>query len=62
MTEREFYISCIPMIAEMIVICQESDERDYEDWKRETMEHVTDSAKSFMEKVFVTMDKVVLEI
>ncbi len=62
MTEREFYISCIPMIAEMVVLCRKLDNQDYEEWKREVMEHAASSAKSFMGKVFAAMDKVVLEI
>lgn len=60
MTEREFFISCIPMIAEMVVLCRELDGQDYEEWKREVMEHAASPAKSFMKKVLVAMDNVIM--
>lgn len=61
MTERDFYIKSIPMIAEIVVLCREMSQQEYEDWKRETMEAVPDKAKEFMRKVLYCIDKVMAE-
>lgn len=56
MTERDLYISLIPMIAEMAAECRRMDRGDYEDWKREAMEGAPDAAKAFMGKVLAVID------
>lgn len=61
MTERDVYIKSIPMIAEMIVLCREMSQQEYEDWKRETMEATADKAKEFIRKVLICIDKVMAE-
>ncbi len=58
MSERDVYIQCIPMIAEMIVLLREMSQREYEDWKQETMQATADKAKDFMRKVLSCIDKV----
>ena len=35
MSERDVYIQCIPMIAEMVVLLREMSQQEYEDWKRD---------------------------
>lgn len=61
MTERELCESCIPMIAEMVIRCRRLSGGEYQDWKRETMEHCPETVKEFMGKVLIVMDKYVLE-
>ena len=61
MTERELYVSCIPMIAEMVIRCRRLPEGEYEDWKEETMGHCPETARGFMGKVLAVIDKYVLE-
>ena len=61
MTERDLYVSCILMIAEMIVRCRKLSGGEYEDWKRETMEHCHETVKEFMGKVLIVIDNYVLE-
>lgn len=61
MTERELYVSCIPMIAEMVVMCRKLSGGEYEAWKHEVMEHCPDKVKGFMGKVMIIMDKYVVE-
>lgn len=58
MSERDVYIKSIPMIAEIIVLCREMNQQEYEDWKRETMEATDDRAKEFIKKVFICIDAV----
>lgn len=58
MSERDVYIECIPMIAEIIVLCREMSSQEYEDWKREVMENVSDKAKEFMRKVLICIDSI----
>ncbi len=60
MTEYDLFVECLPMIAEMAVRCRTLDRADYETWKQETMEHAPDMVKSFMGKVLVCIDKVVM--
>lgn len=55
MTELDLYLQCIPMIAEMIVICQKLPIQQYEEWKRETLEKAPESVKRFLVKVFVVI-------
>ena len=55
MTELDLYLQCIPMIAEMIVICQKLSVQQYEEWKRETLEAAPESVKRFLVKVFVVI-------
>ena len=59
MTERDLYVSCIPMIAEMIVRCRKLSGGEYEDWKKETMEHCPETVREFMGKVLTVIDKCV---
>lgn len=61
MSERDVYIKSIPMIAEIIVLCREMSQQEYEDWKRETMEAIGDKAKEFMKKVFICINLVMME-
>ncbi len=58
MSERDVFIKCIPMIAEIVVECSKMNEQEYEDWKRETMEAVDDRAKEFIKKVLNCIDAV----
>lgn len=55
MTELDLYLQCIPMIAEIIVICRKLSVQQYEEWKRETMEAAPDTAKKFLGKVFIVI-------
>lgn len=55
MTELDLYLQCIPMIAEMIVICRKLPVQQYEEWKRETLETAPESAKGFLVKVFMVI-------
>lgn len=57
MSERELYLMYLPQIAEMIVSCQQMEQKDYEQWKKETRESTPDNAKGFMEKIFEVVDK-----
>ncbi len=61
MSERDVYIQCIPMIAEMVVLLREMSQQEYEDWKQETMQATADKAKDFMRKVLICIDKVMAE-
>lgn len=65
MTERGLYVSCIPEIAEIAVRCRKMPMTKYEDWKQEVMEHCMEhcpeTAKEFMCKVMMVIDKYVLE-
>lgn len=58
MTERELYVSCIPMIAEIITMCRRISRQDYEKWKQETMESAPETVKGFIGKVFVVIEHV----
>ena len=60
MTEYDLFVECIPMIAEMAARCRRLSEREYEDWKRETMGHAPEMVREFMGKVLITIDKYVL--
>lgn len=60
MTERELYVSCIPMIAEIVVRCRKLSRREYEAWKHETMEHCPKEIKGYMGKTLTVIDKYVL--
>ena len=62
MTERELYVFYIPMIAEIAARCRKLSLMEYEDWKRETMEHCPETIKKFMGKVMITIDSVVLAV
>ena len=57
MSERDLYLMYLPLIAEMIVDCQQMTQEDYEQWKTETKESIPNEAMGFMEKVFVITDK-----
>lgn len=61
MSERDFYIKCVPIIVEIIVLCREMSQQEYEDLKRETMETTPDKAKEFMRKIFICIDLVMME-
>ena len=61
MTERDLYVSCIPMIADVVVRCRKLSGGDYEDWKREFMEQCPKTAKAFMGKVMIIIDNYVLK-
>lgn len=61
MTERELYVSCIPQIAKIAVRCRKLPGEEYEDWKREIMEHCPETVKEFMGKVMLVIDSLVLE-
>lgn len=60
MTEYDLYISCVPMIAEMVTRCRRLERRQYEDWKRETMESAPETVKGFIRKVLIAIDSYVL--
>lgn len=60
MTEYDLFVSNIPMIAEMTVRCRRLEQRDYEDFKNEVMESASNKEKRFIRKVFIVMDKYVL--
>lgn len=55
MSERDVYIQCIPMIAEMVVLLREMSQQEYEDWKQETLEAADDRAKEFIKKVLIAL-------
>lgn len=61
MSERDFYIKCVPIIVEIIVLCREMSQQEYEDLKRETMQATPDKAKDFIRKVLICIDKVMAE-
>lgn len=61
MSERDFYIKCVPIIVEIIVLCREMSQQEYEDLKRETMQATADKAKDFIRKVLICIDKVMAE-
>ena len=46
--------------SEMAARCRRLSEGEYEDWKRETMEHAPEMVREFMGKVLITIDKYVL--
>ena len=55
MTELDLYLQSIPMIAEMVIICQKLSAQQYEEWKRETLETAPESVKGFLVKVFIVI-------
>ena len=61
MTERDLYVSSIPQIAEIAVESRRMDRKEYENWKRETLDSVPESAKAFIQKVFFVIDSLVLK-
>lgn len=61
MSERDVFIEHIPMIVELIALCREMSQQEYEDLKRETMETTPDKAKEFMRKIFICIDLVMME-
>ena len=61
MTERDLYLSCIPMIAEIAVRCRNLSAGEYEDWKQETMSNAPEAVKCFIGKVFIVIDSLVLQ-
>lgn len=59
MTEYELFVSCIPMIAEIIAECQRMPVQQYEEWKQKTLEAAPDQVRKLMEKVFIVIDSFV---
>ena len=57
MSELDIFHMYISQIAEMIVICQGMSQKEYEDWKLETMKTTPIEAAVFMEKIFVIVDR-----
>lgn len=53
MSELDVFHRYIPQISELIVICQEMNRKEYEDWKIETMKVVPVEAIGFMKKVLI---------
>ena len=59
MSELDIFHVHVPQIAEMIVICQDMSQKEYENWKLETMKTTPIEAVGFMEKIFVIVDQFV---
>lgn len=57
MSERDLFIQCIPMIAQIIVECRKMDKQQYEEWKKEWIETIADETKEFAGKVFIVIDE-----
>ena len=57
MSELDIFHVHVPQIAEMIVICQEMNQKEYENWKLETMKTTPIEAVGFMEKIFAIVDR-----
>jgi len=61
MTEYDLFINCIPMIAEIAVKYHGLDRQEYDDWKQETLDTAPETARTFIEKVFIVIDSLVLK-
>ncbi len=59
MSEIDVFQMYIPQITELIVVCQEMNRKEYENWKIETMKTTPIEAVGFMEKIFVIVDRFV---
>lgn len=57
MSELDIFHMYIPQIAELIVICQNMNQKEYEDWKIETIKTIPIEAVVFMEKIFIVVDR-----
>ena len=57
MTEFDLFVKCIPMIAEMVIICRKLNQQDYEDFKCEAIKAAPESVKEFIGKVLTVIDK-----
>ena len=55
MSETDIFHMYKPQIAELIVICQGMNPKEYESWKTETMETTPMDAVAFMEKIFMVV-------
>ena len=53
MSETDVFHMYIPQVAELIVICQDMNQEEYEGWKAETMEATPMEADAFMEKIIM---------
>lgn len=61
MTERELFIESIPKIAEMVVECRKMTTKEYTDIKNDILEKTSKTARPFMSKVFLVIDKQLYE-
>lgn len=57
MSELDIFHVHVPQIAELIVICQGMNQKEYENWKLETMKTTPIEAAVFMEKIFIVVDR-----
>ena len=57
MSEIEIFHMYRPQIAELIVICQGMNQKEYESWKAETMKTTPMEAIAFMEKIVIVVAK-----
>ena len=55
MSEIEIFHMYSPQIMELIVICQDMNQKEYESWKTETMETTPMEAIAFMEKIVMVV-------
>lgn len=55
MSETDIFHVYKSKIAELIVICQGMNQKEYDDWKIETMKTTPMEAVVFMEKIFIVV-------
>lgn len=55
MSETDIFHMYRPQIAELIVICQGMNQKEYESWKIETMKTTPMDAIAFMEKMLMVV-------
>jgi len=56
-SELDIYHMYIAQVAELIVTCQEMNQKQYDNWKTETMEATPMEAIGFMEKIIIIVDQ-----
>lgn len=57
MSELDIFHVHVQQIAELIVVCQEMSQKEYEDWKIETIKTTPMEAAVFMEKIIIVVDR-----
>ena len=57
MTERDIFIESIPIIAKMTVASRELTEEEYQKWKNESLNNVSEREQGFVQKVLYVIDK-----
>lgn len=57
MSEIDIFNMYIQQIAELIAVCREMNQKEYEGWKIETMKTTPIEAVVFMKKIFAVVDR-----